>query len=115
VAELCPLAPLVLSILYVVLAAVTRDVSGHWPLYWEFTDLMYNPLFFTVNDTFWLWGLFSLCGVPLIWGALHCFKRFRPTLRERRRQTQAFLVGWGLFILLLIVDICGFSSFIIDG
>jgi hypothetical protein len=115
VADLCSLAPLVLSILYFVFAAVTRFVCGHWPRYSEFTGLMNNSLFFTVNDTFMLWGVFSLCGAPLIWGALHCFKRFRPTLDERRRQILAFIAGWVLFILLLMIDLYGFSSFIIDG
>ena len=115
VAELCAVAPLGLSFLYFALAVDTRVLLGHWPRYWEFTDLCKIPTFMIVNVTFWWWGIFALCGAPLVWGLLHCFKVVRPTTRQRLRQARTFACGWAIFILLLFVNLCGFSDFVIDG
>jgi hypothetical protein len=111
-AEVCAFAPLGVIALYGMLALYCRVWMGHWPRYYEYLAAFDSPISKIIGAAFLLWAIFSLLVAPVWWGAL--IWRTRPGLKPATRQAAIFIGSWLVFILLVIADPFGFTSFLID-
>ena len=108
----CALAPVVLLLCIVSLAVHVRIALGHWPR--PMVD-KYNTRLFDFHLRA-LVGLYLFCvyGAPLLWLGLLCFRKLRFGWKVHVRQLVACLAGWGLFLLLALVDPLDFLAWIFD-
>jgi hypothetical protein len=110
--EICSFAPLGMTALYMLLAVYSRMWAGHWPRYHEYLEVFASPAFPFIGAIFLFSTAASLLLAPLLWGALTW--RARPGFRTVTRQIAVFVAGWLIFILLVIANPYGFTSFLID-
>jgi hypothetical protein len=116
--EVCAASPWLAMAFFIALASVSRRSLGHWPLYWEYWRLLTaSNKIRILNNFFGLWTLFSLLGVPMIYLIIkRGFKRSEPpNIERRKRYITTFILGWVVFIILILVDPFGFSSAFIDS
>jgi hypothetical protein len=85
---------------------------GHWPRYHEYLTVYSSPAFPLIGAAFLVWGAASLLLVPVLWAVLTL--RGRPGIKTVIRQVAVFVAAWLLFVLLVVADPFGFSSFLID-
>jgi hypothetical protein len=108
---MCAFAPLGMIALYILLAVYCRAWMGHWPRYYEYLTVYDAPAFRLIGGAFLLSGAVSLLLAPVLWGVLTWRARPRP---EAIRQFIVFIAAWFMFILLVVANPCGFTSFLID-